>query len=169
MRKRWSDESCWWELEHCKWQSGGWVQHQTGRNVGRVSWCGWAALSVSAAAVVLVIFGSLGAAAALRRLLFIPSQQSFDFGRDLPLIHGRAPLFVHLQLLPQGADGSLFAGHQLLQVLVSELLPGSTLSGTLTASLKFGLQVNLGRLAATFSRFLHFSRHHLVFIHLAPR
>lgn len=128
-----------------------------------------AAAAIVVGGVVFVIFSGFGAAAALRRLLLVSSQQSFDLRRDLPLIHGRAPLFVHLQLLPQGADGSLLAGHQLLQVLVPQLLSGSTLSGTLTASLQLGLQVDLGRFAAAFSRFLHFSRHHLVFIHVAPR
>lgn len=70
-------------------------------------------------------------------------------------------VLYHLQLLPQGADGSLLTGHQFLQVLVPQLLPRSALSRALTTSLQFGLQVDLCRFAAAFSRFLDFTSHHL--------
>lgn len=123
-------------------------------------------LAVVADAVVLAVLGRLRAAATLRHFLFVSGQQSFNLWGDLPLIHRRAPLLVHLQLLPQGADGSLLAGNQFLQVLVPQLLPRSALSGALTASLQFGLQVDLRRFAAAFSRFLHFTSHHLVIIHV---
>lgn len=85
-----------------------------------------------------------------------------------PLIHscrpdrtGLSAVRYHLQLLPQGADGSLLAGHQLLQVLVPQLLPRSTLSGTLAASFQFCLQVNFGRFATAFSGFLYFPTNNL--------
>lgn len=71
-------------------------------------------------------------------------------------------IFVyHLELLAQGADGSLLTGHQFLQVLVPQLLPRSALSRALTASLQFGLQVDFRRFATTFSGFLHFPSNHL--------
>lgn len=49
---------------------------------------------MSVGAAVLPVLGRLGAAAALRNLLLVSSQQSLDLRRDLPLIHGRAPLLV---------------------------------------------------------------------------
>lgn len=123
------------------------------------------ALTVAADAV-LAVLGRLGAAATLRQLLVVSGEQSFNLRGNLPLIHGRTPLLVHLQLLPQGADGSLLAGHQLLQVLVPQLLPRPALPRALTASLQFGLQVDFCRFASSFAGFLHFTSHHLVIIHV---
>lgn len=135
-----------------------------------ISLCRRAGLHLAVAAdAVLAVLGRLGAAAALRHFLVVSGQQSFNLGGDLPLIHGRTPLLVHLQLLPQSADGSLLTGNQFLQVLVPQLLPRSALSGALTASFQFGLQVDLCRFAATFARFLNFTSHHLVFIHCGER
>ncbi|XP_077449486.1 epidermal growth factor receptor kinase substrate 8a isoform X3 [Stigmatopora argus] len=64
----------------------------------------------------------------------------------------------HVKLLPERADGPLFAGDQFLQVLVAELLPGSALPGALPATLQFGLQVDLGRLAAALAGLLRLPR-----------
>lgn len=137
----------------------------------------------------LAALAVLGATAPCRNLVVLPSEQGLDLGGNLALIHGRAPLLVlhrkskrhfrsaldqsypstihvkmciyHLQLLPQCTDGSLLAGHQLLQVLVPQLFPSPTLSGTLPAALQLGLQVDLGRFPAAFPRFLHLPGHHL--------
>lgn len=73
----------------------------------------------------------------------------------------RVEYMYHLQLLPQGTDGSLLTGNQFLQVLVPQLLPGSAFPCALTAPLQLCLQVDLCRFAATFTRFFHFSTHHL--------
>lgn len=76
---------------------------------------------------------------------------SEQVGRPLANAH-------HVQLLPERADGPLLAGDQLLQVLVAQLLPGAALPGALATSLQFGLQVDLGRLAAALAGLLGFAR-----------
>lgn len=115
--------------------------------------------------VVFPVLGRLRAAAPLRNFLIITCEKGLNLWGDLPLVHGWAPLFVHLQLFPQGTDGSLLTGHQFLQVLVPQLLPGSTFPCTLTTSLQLRLQVNLCRFTATFSWLFYFTAHHLVVIH----
>lgn len=124
------------------------------------------AVGIAADAAVLAVLGRLGAAAPLWHLVVVSCQQGFDLRRDLALVHGRAPLLVHVKLLPQGTDGPLFTGDQLLQVLVPQLLPGPALPGALPAALQLGLQVDLCRFTAAFSRFLHFTSYHLIIIHL---
>lgn len=106
------------------------------------------------------------ACALLRLGLLIPREQSLDLRRDFPLVHGHAPLLVHFQFLSEPADGRLPAGHQLLQILVAELLPGAALPGTLPAPLQLGLQVNFGGLPAALAWLLHFASDHLTVIHL---
>lgn len=55
--------------------------------------CWFPSALAAAADDVLVVLGGF-VAAALRGLLLVSGQQGFDFRRDFPLIHGRAPLFV---------------------------------------------------------------------------
>ena len=54
----------------------------------------------------------------------------------------------HGQLVLQGEHSLFPAGHQLLQVLVPELLAGAALPRALPAAFQLGLLVDLGGLAA---------------------
>lgn len=67
----------------------------------------------------------------------------------------------HFQFLSECTYSSFPTGHQLLQVLVSQLFPGPALSCTLPASLKFCFQVNFGWLPPSLTRLLHFASDHL--------
>lgn len=54
----------------------------------------------------------------------------------------KRPVVKFLQLLAQLDDGLLAIGHQLLQILISKLLPGATLTSTLPAAFKLSFHVD---------------------------
>lgn len=101
--------------------------------------------------------------------LLFSSEQGLYFRRDFSLVHCHAPLLVHFQFFPEGTYGSFSTGHQLLQILVSQLFSGSAFSRTLPTPLEFRFQVNFGWFPPSLPGLLYFASNHLTVIHVGAR